>query len=249
MPEVFCLTKYELNIEYKIETRRATLRELTILGGRTMVFVMFSFKVQVGNESIESPVMGAGDIDLLQELFSDNLIWDCKKSELGNQMYPTVKEMKALYCALLKYSATHEISAKVFATGNLVGCGPLVKSSAKSLFRDLIKFCEEKLGFKKSKKMQAALARREKQNAQNNIAKAKRVRKGAFVVQTRNSIYDIGPADELGKRSIVRRGRPLSDTTTGRITFVRKGKQMLFFLDGDCDEYQTSKVQFIESAK
>lgn len=223
--------------------------KLTILGGRPMVFIMFSFKVQVGNEQAEGPVMGAGDVTLLEELFPDNLVWKCRKSELGNQMYPTVKEMKALYRALLKYSATYEISDKVFATGNFVGGGPLVKSSAKSLFRNLINFCEERLGFKKSKKMQAALASREKQNAQKDIARAKRIRKGAFVVTTTHSIYDIGRADELGKRSIVRRGRPLSDTTTGRITFVRKGKNMLFFLDGDCDEYRSSTVQSIAPVK
>ena len=209
------------------------------------MFVIFSFKVQVGDKAFEGPTMGAGDVDLLKKLFPDNSIWGCKKSELGNQMYPTVKEMIALYNALLSYSAEHEISTKVFVTGNVTGGGPLVTSSAASLFRDLIKFCEDKLGFKKSKKMQVALIHKQKMDSQKLINKAKRVRKSALFVTTENSIYKIGAADKEGRRSIVRLNNPLSNATSGQIIFLQEGKHMRFFLDGDPEEYETSTVRII----
>jgi len=208
---------------------------------------MFSFKVQVNGQIAEGPMMGAGDVSLLQKLFPDNPVWGCKKSELGNQMYPTVQEMKALYNAILSFSAEHEISAKVFITGNTTGGGTLVTSSATALFKRLIEFCEEKLGFRKSKKMQIALTRKEKQEAAKLANKARRVRKGALVVTTNHSTYDIGPSDEQGRRRIVRRGRPLSDITSGQIIFLRKGRGMQFFLDGDPEEYKSSTVQSIRS--
>ncbi len=127
------------------------------------MFVMYSFKVQVGDKTIVSPIMGTGDVNLLQRLFPDNPIWKCKKSDLGNQMYPTVKEMKSLYSVLLRHFAKNEVSAKSFITGNVTGGGPLVTSSALSLFRDLIGFCERELGFTRPKKLQPALKRREEQ--------------------------------------------------------------------------------------
>lgn len=127
-----------------------------------MIFVAYTFTVDVDGKKVESPFMGTGDIILLQKLFPDNPIWKCRKSEIGNQMYPTVEELKALYRVLLRHFAKTKVNAKHFVTGNVTGGGPLVTSSELSLFRQLIEFCEKELGFTRPKKLQPALRRMEK---------------------------------------------------------------------------------------
>lgn len=92
------------------------------------MFVMCLFKVRVGDKVVESPVMGFGDIAVLERLFPKNAIWECRKSTLDNVMFPTTQQMEALYTALVQYFAENVLSVELFQTGNATGSFPVVST-------------------------------------------------------------------------------------------------------------------------
>jgi len=141
------------------------------------MFVMHTFTVEVKGKSLEGPVMGTGDINLLQELFPKNLLWKCRKSTLSNQMYPTIQEMKYLYDDLLRHFAEKDVSGREFQTGNFSGSFAIV-STERSIFQGIIGFCEKELGFKRPKKLRAAIAKKEAKYRREEEAQ-KKDRKGS----------------------------------------------------------------------
>lgn len=145
------------------------------------MFIMYTFKVQTGDKTVESPVMGTGDITLLQKLFPKNPIWKCNKTNLGNQMFPTVEEMKSLYDDLAKHFARKEVSPKQFQTGNFTGSFAIV-STERTLFQDLIGFCEKELGFKRPAKLKTAMARKEVQYLHEKTSAEERAKSEALSV-------------------------------------------------------------------
>lgn len=68
-------------------------------------------------------------------------------------MFPTVSEMRSLHTVLIKHFATVELSDDPYQTGNFTG-DFAVSSSLRSLFQDLVAFCEKDLGFKRPSKWQ-----------------------------------------------------------------------------------------------
>jgi hypothetical protein len=124
------------------------------------MFVMFTFKTQIGDKTVESPVMGSGDMDRLRNLFPKNPVWGCSKSDMGNQMFPTVEEMKSLYDDLVEYFAKNIFNNEEYQTGNFTGSFAIV-SSLRSMFQDIIRFCEQQLGFKRPESLAADIAQRE----------------------------------------------------------------------------------------
>lgn len=139
------------------------------------MFVMFNFNVDFEGKLHESPVMGTGDIERLKKLFPGNPVWKCRTSDLGNQMFPTVEEMKFLYIDVARYFTRKGLSPKPFQTGGFTG-RPVI-SDLRSLFSGLIVFCEQKLGFKRPKKLKRRMAKMEAQYKRQAAAKEAKERK------------------------------------------------------------------------
>lgn len=104
--------------------------------------VMYSFNVQTASGVEKSPFLGTGDMTQLKKLFPDNPVWQGRTGGVGNMLYISLEQAKALYEAMVKHYVENDVSDEQFQTGNFTG-SIVVVSDLQSTFNELIEFFEK----------------------------------------------------------------------------------------------------------
>jgi hypothetical protein len=108
-----------------------------------MNMLFHKLKVHSAQGSIESAPFGTGDIERFEKVMPDFAFW---KKAGHNLVTIDLEQAAAMYRVLIAYYAQNEISDEEYPADPL--CRVPVASNLRSVFDDLIEFCEGKLGLK-----------------------------------------------------------------------------------------------------